>query len=242
MQDKIADLFSRHERVALSLSGGKDSLVCLHLFLPWIDRVDVYWMNPGNPFPETVEFMRGIAAAVPSFKEVRGYQPEIIAQDGWPSDVVPHRHTTDGNLIFGETPFKVQTRVSCCFRALMVPMYEAMKADGVTCVVRGKRREEADRTGLEDGHISEDGIELSFPILDWTAAEVFAYIAAHDIQLPAYYEHAKHSLDCMDCTAWWGEGLSEYLKHKHPEAFVEYRRRIHLIKQAIAEQMADCEV
>lgn len=236
------DLFSRHERVALSLSGGKDSLACLYLFEPWWDKLTVYWMNPGNPFPETVALMDKIRKLVPHFKEVRGLQPEIIAMDGWPSDVVPHRYTSDGNAIFGQTPFKVQSRLQCCIRALMVPTYRAMVADGVTCCIRGKRREEADKTGLETGYITEDGMELVFPIYDWTLDEVMSYLDRRGVELPAFYQHAKHSLDCMDCTAWWGEGLSKYLKAKHPAAFDEYARRLFLIKQAVAEQMAECEV
>lgn len=238
----MREIFERHTNVALSFSGGKDSLACLYLARPWWDRLTVYWMNPGNPFPETVELMAQIHAMVPRFKEVRGRQPEIIAQDGWPSDVVPHRYTSDGNTIFGATPFKVQARLSCCYRALMLPTYRAMVADGMTCCIRGKRHDEADRTGIESGYVSEDGIELVFPIYDWSREDVRRFLAAEDIALPDSYEYATHSLDCMDCTAWWGEGLSRYLKAKHPEEFAEYHRRIGLIKQAIAEQMADCEV
>lgn len=236
------EIFDRHERVALSFSGGKDSLACLYLFQPWWDKLTVYWMNPGNPFPETVAMMERVRQLVPHFKEVRGIQPEIVARDGWPSDVVPHRYTSDGNAIFGPTPFKVQSRLQCCIRSLMLPMYQAMVADGVTCCIRGKREEEDDKTGLQTGYVTEDGIELVFPLYDWTRDEVMAFLDKHGVDLPPTYEHAKHSLDCMDCTAWWGEGLSRYLESAHPAQFAEYKRRVILIKQAVAEQLAECEV
>ena len=240
-ESEIDRVFKRHSKVALSFSGGKDSLALLHLMRPYWDRLTVYWLNPGNPFPETVALMDQVRTMVPNFKEIAGRQPEIIASDGWPSDVVPQGHTTDGNAVFGATPFKVQTRLSCCFRALMWPAYEAMLADGVDCIMRGKRADEADKTGVESGFIS-DGIELIFPLMQWTAADVVSYLRAADVRLPKFYEHAGHSLDCMDCTAWWGEGLSEYLRHEHPIQFVEYKRRVGLIKFAVAEQLLKCEV
>lgn len=234
-------IFDRHERVALQVSGGKDSLTTLHLFKPWWDRLAVFWLNPGDPFPETVALMDEIRAKVPCFVEIAGRQKEIIERDGWPSDVVPQAYTTDGNFVFGPTPFKVQSRLSCCYRALMLPMHEKMRALGVTCIIRGKRSEEKDKTPSRSGETYE-GIEMVYPLWDWTEREVLDYLAANGIALPESYQNASHSLDCMSCTAWWGEGLSHFLKAKYPDRYAEYVRRIHLIKSAVADEMANCEV
>ena len=239
---RFGRVIGRHERVALAFSGGKDSLATLYLLRPFWPRLTVYWTNPGNPFPETVRQMAELAKLVPNFREVAGRQAEVIAANGWPSDVVPQRHTVDGNLVFGKTEFIVQTRLDCCFRSLMAPMYQAMLDDGVTLCIRGKRREEKDRTGLENGYVSEEGVELCFPIMEWSNGDVVRYLEAEGVPLPDSYSYAGHSLDCMDCTAWWGEGMSKYLEARHPQAFVEYKRRIGLIKQAVAAQMTDCEV
>lgn len=238
---RYSALFDRHERVALQISGGKDSLTVLHAMRPWWDRLCVYWLNPGDPFPETVELMRQIRGMVPNFKEVAGRQKEIIAADGWPSDVVPIKWTTSGQFVFGEKPFKVQGRLDCCFRALMLPMHEAMVADGVTCVIRGKRSEEADKTPSRSGDVVE-GIELVYPLWDWTSEEVVDYLAVNGVELPESYKHATHSLDCMSCTAWWGEGLSKFLEVKYPDRFTEYSRRVGLVKAAVADEILNCEV
>lgn len=238
---KLGSLFYRNANVALQVSGGKDSVAVLFLLRAWWDRLTVYWLNPGNAFPETVKYMEWIKTTVPNFKEVAGRQQEVIAQDGWPSDVLPQAYTTDGNFVFGKTTFKVQTRLSCCFRSLMLPMHEAMIANGVTCIIRGKRSEEADKSPTRTGTVI-DGIELCYPIWDWSEVDVFQYLKDNGIPLPEYYEFASHSLDCMDCSAWWGEGLSRFLEARHPEQHKEYVRRVTLIKQAISEQMADCEV
>lgn len=233
--------FDRHQKIALQFSGGKDSLAILHLLKPYWDRVTVYWTNPGNPFPETTDLMSRVRAMVPHFKEVRGLQPEIIALDGWPSDVVPVPHTSDGHYTLGEKPFRIQGRLNCCIRSLMIPMHQAMLDDGVTCIVRGRREDEADKSPARPGAII-DGIEFVFPLWDWSAEDVLAYLESVGEPIPAFYKHGKASFDCMDCTAWWGEGLSHYLRAEHPIQFKEYERRIGLIKQAIADQLGQCEV
>lgn len=237
----IASIFGRHQNVAFQLSGGKDSVALLHMLRPWWDRVTVFWLNPGNPFPETVDYIRMITSDVQNFVEINGRQPEIIAMDGWPSDVVPHEYTTDGHIVFGEKPFKVQSRLSCCYRSLMAPMHDEMIRRGMTCIIRGKRSEEADKSPTRSGDVV-GGVELVYPLWDMASDDIFAYLKAEGIRLPPYYKHASHSLDCMDCTAWWGEGLSRYLEAEHPAQFSEYKRRVFLIKQAISEQMAQCEV
>lgn len=232
----VIGALERHERIALQFGGGKDSLAVLFLLRPWWDRLCVYWLNTGDAYPETVALMARIRGLVPNFKEVAGKQPEVIASDGWPADVVPHLQTTDGNVIFGATPFKVQSRLRCCWRSLMLPMFEAMKHDDITLVIRGKRNDEADRTGVKSGDVS-DGIEVLFPIIDWTEDEVFAYLADNHIDLPESYAHANSSLDCMSCTAWLEHKNGDYLKAAYPERYIEHTRRLGLIREAITEQM-----
>ena len=238
---KHGAIFGRHDRIALQFSGGKDSLAVLAAMAPWWDRLCVYWVNPGNPFRETLALMARINDLVPNFVEISGRQREIIAADGWPSDVVPQAYTSDGNFVFGPTPFKVQTRLSCCYRSLMLPMHERMKADGVTCIIRGKRAEEKDRSPTRTGSVI-DGIETVYPLWDWSESDVLDFLENSGIPLPESYRYASHSLDCMDCSSWWGEGLSRFLEAKYPDQHKEYVRRIVLIKKAVAEQLAECEV
>jgi phosphoadenosine phosphosulfate reductase len=233
---RVARTIARHERIALQVSGGKDSLALLYMLRPWWDRLCVYWVNPGDAYPEMIERMAAIRAEVPNFREVAGRQPERIAAAGWPSDVVPHLHTALGNLVFGATPFKVQSRLDCCWNALMLPLHQAIVADGVTLAIRGKRADEADQTGLQSGYVDENGIELLFPIMDWSASEVFGYLADEGIEVPPFYAHANSSLDCMSCTAWLEHNNGAYLQANYPERYTEHTRRLGLIRDAITEQ------
>lgn len=234
-------IFYRHERVALQLSGGKDSLAALYAMRPWWDRLCVYWVNPGDPFPETVDLMRAIREMVPYFVEVAGHQRSIVAAHGWPSDIVPIKWTTSGQFVFGELDFKVQGRLDCCWHSLMLPLHQRMIKDEVTCVIRGKRSEEKDKSPSRTGSVFE-GIETVYPLWDWKESDVFEYLNKEGAELPESYSYATHSLDCMSCTAWWGEGLEKYLEAKHPVQYAEYLRRIHLIKTAIRSEIAQLEV
>jgi phosphoadenosine phosphosulfate reductase len=238
-------IFARHahRKVALSLSGGKDSLACLYLLRPFWERLTVYWLNSGDTFPETRAMMAKIRALVPAFKELQGRQPEVTARDGWPSDIVPHRYTTFSNAAHGPTPFKIQGRYDCCVRSMMLPMYEQMLADGATCIIRGKRHDEDDKTGLLSGYVDLNGVELQFPIFDWTGAQVRAYLAEQGVELPDFYKHGgNHSVDCMHCTAYWDEGHGPYLKAEHPVLFEEWSRRMKLITGAVKDALTKAEV
>ena|SRR4249920_277111 len=241
--NSLHKIFYRHRKVALSLSGGKDSLACLYLLRPFWERLTVYWLNSGDAFPETHEMMARIRAMVPSFKELQGRQPEVIAKDGWPSDIVPYRYTTFSNAAHGPTPFKVQHRYECCVRSMMLPMYEQMMADGATCIIRGKRHDEDDKTGLMSGYVDLNGIELQFPIFDWTSAQVHEYLKAQGVELPMFYKYGgDHSVDCMHCTAYWEDGHGPYLKAEHPVLFEEWNRRMKLITGAVNEALTKAGV
>lgn len=233
----FSGVFSRHERVALQVSGGQDSLALLSLMEPYWNLLTVYWLNPGNPLPETVWMMQALREKITHFKEVPGQQISVIRLDGWPSDVVPIRWTRAGQFALGEKPFTVQGRLDCCWRSLMLPLHEAMMDDGITCIIRGKRSDEADRSPSRDGDVI-DGIEFIYPLWDWTAADVQGYLEGAGIPRPKSYQYASHSLDCMDCTAWWGEGMDRFLAAEYPEHHAEHVRRIGLIKSAIAEEMS----
>lgn len=227
----------RHERIALQLSGGRDSLACLYLLKPWWHLMTVYWCNTGDAFPETVDIMDFVRQEVPYFVEIDGQQPNVVAQFGIPSDIVPASHTPIGLAGSGVDGPLIQDRYSCCFRVFMGPMHERMVADGVTLIIRGQRADDKLKAPIRSGHV-ENGIEYLFPIEGWTAVQVMRYLQGAGAPIPRFYQMLDSAPDCMTCSAYWENGVAAYLKQYHPEAHGIVQARLDTINQAVGEHIA----
>lgn len=229
--------FDRHERIALQLSGGRDSLACLHLLRPYWDRLTVYWCNTGDTFPETRAIMQVVALKVPRFVEIAGRQPEVIAMFGLPSDIVPSSRTPLGVMVSGQPAQILQDRYSCCALSMMDPTHKRMLADGITLIIRGQKNADSLKSPVRSGTVI-DGIEFLFPIEDWSAQQVNDFLRDQGVSMPRFYTMLNSSPDCMTCSAWWEEGKAQYLKQYHPDAYAEVQRRLDSINSAVQQHIA----
>lgn len=219
---------------ALQFSGGKDSLACLHLWREKLEETVVLWCNSGAAYPETIEQMERIKAWVPHFLEVRGNQPAVVDQFGYPSDVVPVLHGPQADLVRGRSAPKIQSFVDCCARSLWAPMYSAVKHLGVKRVVRGQRNDEKLTGPIRNGDVL-DGIEYVLPIQDWTEPDVWSYLREVGAEIPAYYETGERtSRDCWSCTAFRFESRERTNNLKAEQREIVFARLEH-IRAAIAE-------
>lgn len=231
------EVIARHHRIALQLSGGKDSLACLYLMRPWLDRITVYWLNTGRAFPETLRTLEAVKPFIPHFVEITSDVDAVHAQSGIPSDIVPASSTPLGRLVGHAAP-AIQDRYSCCFQTVMRPMHERMLADGVTLIIRGQRNDDPLKPALRSGQV-DGGIEYLFPIEDWSARQVLAYLREQGAPIPRFYEMLDEAPDCMTCSAWWDKGSAKYLKRYHGEAWREVQVRLDVIRDAIAPHIQD---
>jgi phosphoadenosine phosphosulfate reductase len=236
--DAIEQAIGRHSKIALQLSGGRDSMACLYLLRPYWDRLTVYWCNTGAPFPETVEWMAAVRAMVPNFVEIEGRNSDVLAQFGMPSDIVPSSHTPIGLLATRRYGIVLQDRYSCCARTMMVPTHERMLADGITLIIRGQRADDVVKADTKSGDV-HDGIELLYPIEHWSADDVMAFLRKVDAPIPRFYEMLNSAPDCMTCSAWWEHGTSKYLKRYHHPVYLEVQRRLDIINEAVGESIAN---
>lgn len=238
MKDDMDDIIGRHEKIALQLSGGRDSLACLYLMREFWDRLTVYWCNPGDTFPETVAIMDQVRALVPRFVEIAGRQPDVIATFGLPSDIVPVSRTPIGLLVSGERAMMMQDRYSCCNRSMMAPTHERMLADGITLIIRGQRNSDALKAPTRSGEV-HDGIEMLYPIEDWTSRQVMAYLQAQGAPIPRFYEMMDSAPDCMTCSAYWENGAAGYLRRYHHDHYLAVQERLGEINAAVGQHIAN---
>jgi 3'-phosphoadenosine 5'-phosphosulfate sulfotransferase (PAPS reductase)/FAD synthetase len=233
----IANLLSRHEKIGLQFSGGRDSLATVYLLRPWLDRITVYWGNTDDPYPETLEVVDHVRAMCPNFIEINGRQPQVVAEFGIPSDLVPVNSTPLGLSGARRAGPLIQDRYSCCWRVVMYPLHQRMKDDGVTLIIRGQREADNLKGPLRSGD-TMDGFEFLYPIEAWSDAQTSAYLVSEGAPLPRFYDTMSTTPGCMTCSAFWEDGQAQYLKRHHPETYGEVQRRLNIIKIAVEEHIA----
>ena len=74
----MQNIIERHERIALQVSGGRDSIACLYLMRPYWDRVTVYWLDTGAAYPETVSLMQRICDMVAKARRNQGTMDLVV--------------------------------------------------------------------------------------------------------------------------------------------------------------------
>lgn len=227
----------RHERAALWYSGGKDSTAALWSLRRYWHKIAVLWSNAGDEYPETIALMDRVRAEVPHFLEIKSDAPAHIAEHGWPVDMLPLTHTRMGRELDGHAKPLMQPFFECCYANRVRPLWEATVGIGATLVIRGERHGEQRRSVLRDGHV-EQGVEFWLPIYGWTEDQVFAFLRKENAPLSPGYRLSPTSLDCQTCTAWLQSGGLGYLRETYPERYAEVTRRLKVIREAYARELA----
>lgn len=212
------------EKWALLYSGGRDSHACLKLLRTQgrLHATTIVWVNTGDAWPETIEWMNKIRATWPNFFEVKTDVRKWTLEHGIPADVVHVGGTELGAM--WNWPNRTRRHVlgpECCFNNIIAPLWDNLKHFGFTHVVRGDKYSDRPRGGAKDGEVY-DGITFSLPIADWSDDAVNVYLG--DELPPQYLEGCHSSLDCLHCTAFgheWHGGRGDYLSQKHPSTFLE---------------------
>lgn len=126
----------------------------------------------------------------------------------------------------------VELRKACCAMRKLEPLSRALA--GRSAWVTGLRREQSDaRAELPFSGVDEHGREKFNPLADWSQADVWHYIASHDVPYNELHDHFYPSIGCEPCTRavalgedfragrWWWEQESakECGLHVSPHSF-----------------------
>jgi len=188
----------------VSFSGGKNSLVVLHLVLQFDKNVKVLFANTTNEFPETVKYVHWLAKEWKlNFYEVRPEMTwiQVINKYGFPhQDRYKHREP------------------KCCYILKTKPCGKWIEENGIDLAFTGitgwesyTRRLSIYKMGCYYSTRYVGGYRLKHriwkcnPICFWRNEDVLRYIRLNNLPVnPAYEKYGLDRLGCMYCTGYIG--------------------------------------
>jgi len=191
-------------RVTFSTSLGLEDQAILHAIAASGASIDVFTLDTGRHFPETLETLDAserryglnIRVVAPDAREVEA----LVARDG----------------IYGFR-LAVENRKACCDVRKSRPLKRALAgAQGwITGLRRSQSAERADtRFAAWD---AEHGLVKVSPVADWSLEQLEAYVAANDVPVNPLHAKGFPSIGCQPCTRaiksgedpragrWWWE-------------------------------------
>jgi phosphoadenosine phosphosulfate reductase len=192
-------------RVTFSTSLGLEDQAVLHAIASHGPGFDVFTLDTGRHFPETLETVEA--------SELR-YSPlkiRLVAPD---ASEVEALVTRDGVLGFRQS---IEARKACCDVRKVRPLNRALA--GAAGWITGIRRSQSgDRADTPFAAWDEEHklVKLN-PIADWSLEQTEAYIARHEIPVNALHARGFPSIGCQPCTRavlpgediragrWWWE-------------------------------------
>lgn len=178
------------ESLALTFSGGKDSLVVLHLTrslcgdtVPFL----VFSIDTTVKFPETIQFRDRIASL-------------------WNLNLIVLKNSEMAGIIE-----IAKDKQACCQALKIQPLNEIIVKYNVQGLITAIRWDEQEARATEQPISPRESPPHTriHPILHFTEADIWKYIHAFELPYCGLYDIGYRSLSCMPCTTNCGEDHSE---------------------------------
>jgi phosphoadenosine phosphosulfate reductase len=183
-QEIIKEAIAKYPRIGLGFSGGTDSLVLLHLALPFYPTIPAVFVNTLDEFPETFEFIEKVR------KEWKVNLTTVQA---------PQKRFDEFITNYGlKTP--AFTKV-CCDYHKITPMMKAiddMKFDAFMVGLRGVEHEERAQESIYSPRKTHIRVH---PLLFWKQKDILDYVKKFNITCNPLYSQGYTSLGCIQCTS-----------------------------------------
>ena len=201
------------DKVALVSSFGAEAAVLLHM-VAGIDRhLPVLMIDSLMLFEETLEYQRALSEHL-GLTNVQHLHPDAMDLARLDPDDTLHQRDTD----------------ACCEIRKVAPLDRALRRWPVAISGR-KRFQAATRAALEVFEADGDRLKVN-PLAHWSAADIRAYMDAHDLPRHPLVAKGFRSIGCWPCTTpvSRGRGRSRRALARVGEARVRHpfrRRRTH---------------
>lgn len=168
--------FCPSHRAALALSLGKDSMVCLHLARKYrCPLAIILWCSSLIETPDTLELAEYVLVYYDLNNLVVTEPSQEMLQEAW----------AGRSFEEGQSEFTFH-----CLEELRWRAMDEYRIDGTILGLRagesGRRRRNYELRGAEYRNRREEA-DILTPIVEWTTAEVYAYLARENAPLHPYY-------------------------------------------------------
>jgi len=192
--DFIRENINKYERIATVNSFGKDSIVLQHL----VNQVDpnllVLWIKPPFLPKETVKFAK-----------------KVIEMWNLNVQVVTSRFEKDqewmSNVVYKPKLWKTNPEL-CCQIFKVQPIMQAVQELDLQAWFSGMRKTESEKRGMYTPVWKQGPFTKLHPILEFTEADVWRYLATRNLPVHPWYGEGYRSLGCDPCSApntWYAE-------------------------------------
>ena len=205
LEDRVLEIAgSVLGKIAFSTSLGLEDQAVLHAIACAGVRADVFTLDTGRHFPETLDTLA-------QTEQRYGIRIRVLAPDADELEALVARDGVAGFRL------SVNARLACCEVRKVHPLRRGLA--GAAAWITGLRR------GQSPGRAAIPfaawdaayGLLKVNPIADWTAQELGAYVAANDIPVNPLHAQGFLSIGCQPCTRaprpgediragrWWWE-------------------------------------
>jgi phosphoadenosine phosphosulfate reductase len=202
-------------RVVYASSLGAEAMVLTDLIWTQVPGIDIVSVDTGRLPEETLALLERLERRY--HRRIKLYYPDAQAVQAYVRE-----HGVNGFYnSLGE-------RISCCQIRKLEPFLRAVAGYGAW--VTGVRREQSERRA-EAQPIARDeqsGMQKISPLLDWTEAQIWAYIRGRQLYYSPLHDRGYPSVGCAPCTRaiepgqdhragrWWWENPDSRECGLHP--------------------------
>ena len=247
-QRVLNDLFRATDNVAVAFSGGKDSLVALHLALQIKPDIPVLFVNTGIEFPESLEYTRQLEEKWNlNFHEANAKVNfwKLAEEKGLP--VAGRGNSTFMRDLSEKSGVKLSN--ACCHQMKEAPARQFYREHNIEGTITGLRVSESMMRKLnfaDYGALRYSSIYktlISWPLYAWLDGDIFKYIEKNNLPLNPIYEKGYARVGCWPCLQdmFYKDSRLFTLQDQHPNMYKTVKKKFGKQMMNLLKVWADLE-
>ena len=180
------------DRLTFATGFGPEGCVLIDLIGRHALPIDIFTLDTGLIFEETRDLWRRLEARYGL--RIRGVKPALT---------VDEQTAVHGGQLWEHAPNH------CCAIRKVAPLQEELaNVDAwITAIRRDQTPERANARTVDWD--DKFGIAKVNPLVTWTSADVWRYLAQHDVPYNPLHDQGFPSIGCWPCTTWVAPGENE---------------------------------